>query len=116
MESYSVITAPTTEPITLAEAKLHLRVNNTLEDSLITALITAARQWVENYSMRPLMTQTLQANYDTIIDKEIRLNKFPIQSITSVKYIDLNGTEQTIDSSTYTTDLISPICQFTNWA
>jgi len=109
MESYSVITAPTTEPITLAEAKLHLRVNNSLEDSLITALIIAARQWVENYSMRPLMTQTLQANYDSIIDKEIRLNKFPIQSITSVKYIDLNGNEQTINSSNYTTDLIRPI-------
>lgn len=109
MESYAVITEPTVEPITLAEAKTHLRVNNSLENDLITALIVAARQWVEGYTMRPLMTQTLQANYDYLTTTEILLNKFPIQSITSVKYIDLSGTEQTIDSSTYTTDLISPI-------
>lgn len=109
MESYSVITAPTVEPLTLAEVKTHLRVNNTLENDLITALITAARQWVEGYTMRPLMTQTLQANYDELNSLEILLNKFPIQSITSVKYIDTNGTEQTVNSSTYETDLISPI-------
>lgn len=109
MESYSVITAPTVEPLTLVEVKTHLRVNNTLENDLITALITAARQWVEGYTMRPLMTQTLQANYDELTSLEIRLNKFPIQSITSIKYIDTNGTEQTINSNTYETDLISPI-------
>jgi uncharacterized phiE125 gp8 family phage protein len=113
VQSYSVITEPSSEPITLAEAKLNLRVTNSLEDALITSLIVAARKWVEGFTWRPLMTQTLQANFDKkdvqIVD--ISLNKFPIQSITSIKYIDANGTEQTINSSTYEVDLISPVCR-----
>jgi uncharacterized phiE125 gp8 family phage protein len=113
VESYSVITAPSSEPLTLAEVKTNLRVSNSTEDDLITALIVAARIWVEEYTWKPLMTQTLQANYDKINVKsvEILINKTPVQSITSVKYIDANGTEQTVNSSTYETDLISPICR-----
>ena len=113
MQSYSIITGPASEPITLAEAKVHLKVTNSLEDNLINALITAARTWVENYSWRPLITQTLQANYDLkdLVSKEFLINKAPIQSISSVKYIDTNGTEQTISNTTYQTDLISPIAR-----
>jgi uncharacterized phiE125 gp8 family phage protein len=116
MQSYNIITAPATEPITLAEAKVHLRVTNTIEDALITALIVAARQWVENYSWRPLITQTLQANYDyndliNMYGTEFLINKFPVTSITSIKYIDQTGTEQTISSGDYDTDLISPIAR-----
>ena len=40
------------EPITLAEAKSHLRVTFEDDDSYITALITAARQYAENYQNR----------------------------------------------------------------
>ena len=40
-----VITAPTSEPITLAEAKAQCRVDGTDEDTLITSLIGAARQY-----------------------------------------------------------------------
>ncbi len=111
METYVVITAPATEPITLAEAKLHLRVNNSVEDALITALITAARQFVEGYTWRPLMTQTVDVVFDTIIDKTILINKAPVQSVTSVKYLDLNGTEQTISSTLYVTDFINSPCR-----
>lgn len=111
METYVVITAPASEPITLAEAKVHLRVSNTIEDTLITALITAARQWVEGYTWRPLMTQTIDVVFDTIIDKTIMINKAPIQSVTSVKYLDINGTEQTISNTLYTTDLLNSPCR-----
>ena len=111
METYVVITAPASEPITLAEAKVHLRVTNTIEDALITALITAARQFVEGYTWRPLMTQTIDVVFDTIIDRTIMINKAPVQSVTSVKYLDLNGTEQTISSTLYVTDLLNSPCR-----
>lgn len=41
-----------TEPITLAEAKNHLRVMYDDEDAYIETLITAARQYAENYQNR----------------------------------------------------------------
>ena len=112
MQSYSIITEPTSEPITLAEAKTNLRVTNNLEDDLITSIIVAARKWVEGFTWRPLMTQTIQANFDKVDVQsvDILINKFPIQSITSVKYINASGTEITMTAGTdYETDLISPI-------
>lgn len=111
MQSYSVITEPTSEPITLDEAKTNLRVTNALEDDLITSLIVSARKWVEGFTWRPLMTQTLQANFDKIDVQsvDILINKYPVQSITSVKYINSAGTEITLTSGTdYEVDLISP--------
>ena len=112
MQSYSIITEPTSEPITLAEAKTNLRVTNNLEDDLITSIIVAARKWVEGFTWRPLMTQTIQANFDKVDVQsvDILINKFPIQSITSVKYINASGTEITMTAGTdYETDLISSI-------
>lgn len=112
MQSYSVITEPTSEPITLEQAKLNLRVTNNLEDDLITSIIVAARKWVEGFTWRPLMTQTIQANFDKIDVQsvDILINKFPIQSITSVKYINASGVEITMSAGTdYDVDLISPI-------
>lgn len=112
MQSYSIITEPTSEPITLEQAKTNLRVTNNLEDDLITSIIVAARKWVEGFTWRPLMTQTIQANFDKVDVQsvDILINKFPIQSITSVKYINASGTEITMTAGTdYEVDLISPI-------
>lgn len=111
MQSYAIITAPNSEPITLAEAKTNLRVYNSLENTLIEGLISAARKVVEDYSWRPIMTQTIDVLFDKNDVTEILLiNKQPIQSITSVKYIDANGIEQTLAPNTdYVTDLLSQV-------
>jgi uncharacterized phiE125 gp8 family phage protein len=56
--------APAAEPITLAEAKAWLRVDGTDEDTLITALIAAARTHVENFTRRALITQQFEVSFD----------------------------------------------------
>ena len=57
----SILTsAPATEPVSLAEAKLHLRVETVMtdDDTLIQALITAARQTAESITRRAFITQS----------------------------------------------------------
>lgn len=54
----AIVTQPLTEPVTLAEAKLHLRVDNTADDALVSALIAAARQQVETITRRAFITQS----------------------------------------------------------
>jgi uncharacterized phiE125 gp8 family phage protein len=49
--------APAVEPVTLAEAKLHLRVDDSTEDTLITMLISASRAHAENVCRRAFVTQ-----------------------------------------------------------
>lgn len=56
--SLRLITAPADEPVTLADARLHLRVDDTDEDALIASLISAARARVEWYTGRALITQS----------------------------------------------------------
>ena len=53
-----LVTGPSVEPISLAEAKLHLRVDITDDDTLITGLIISARQRAETITRRSLCTQT----------------------------------------------------------
>lgn len=106
MASYQLVTGPAVEPITLNEAKAYLRVDTTVEDSLITALIVAARRQVEARTLRPLCSQTWKYFLDSSeIQNLIYLNKAPVTNIDSITYIDPNGDSQTIDSSNYSKDL-----------
>lgn len=104
--SVIVVTPPATEPVTLAEAKAHLRVTYGLEDALITSLIAAARAYIENWCDRALITQVWKATRDAFCP-EIRLTGGVVTAIQSVKYIDADGVEQTLDSSAYVADLDS---------
>ena len=102
----ALITPPVGEPVTLAEAKKHLRITHTDEDEHIHGLIMAARQYAEEYTHRVLMPQT----WDWTMDKlpaafDVPLP--PLRSITSVKYIDTAGAEQTLASSVYAVDTAS---------
>ena len=55
-----IITPPAAEPLSTAEVKLHLRVDHNTDDTLITALIATAREWVESYTGKSLVEQTRQ--------------------------------------------------------
>lgn len=98
-----LITAPTAEPITLAEAKAHLRVDSTDEDALITALIVAARQGAETATGRALLPQTWELALDEFAT-EVRLSRAPVSAVDSVKYVDTDGVLQVLDPAAYLLD------------
>lgn len=86
-----LVTPPAVEPVTLDAAKLHCRVDNdvTADDTLISALITAARQWVEEATGRALITQTWRLALRAFpAEREVRLPRGPVQSVTSLTYLD----------------------------
>lgn len=58
------VTEPAVEPVTLTEAKQHLRVDTSDDDTYIEGLIAAARQWVEEYLDRALVSQQLTMRLD----------------------------------------------------
>ena len=64
MRGLTLVTAPASEPVSLAEAKAHLRIEAADDDSLIGALITAARQSAEAHMRRALMSQTWRLSLD----------------------------------------------------
>jgi uncharacterized phiE125 gp8 family phage protein len=99
-----LITAPTVEPVTVEEAKTFLRVDGNDEDLLITGLIASVRAEAEKITRRALLTQTWELVLDSFPSYEIVVPLPRLQSVTSIKYIDLNGVEQTLDPATYQVD------------
>lgn len=119
----------TAEPITLAQAKLQLRLDGDAEDQSVYACITDARAYVETYTNRQLMTcqyrlrldyfpsvaYSFMRFYDLRLCDPISINhplviwmpKSPIQSIDSITYYDPSGTLTTLDPSQYNVDLDS---------
>ena len=88
------------EPVTVAEAKAHTFIDHTDDDDEITMLVAAARDHVERYCNLKLATQTVAAKCDDFGDLSY-IPFGPVQSITSIKYIDADGLEQTLDASVY---------------
>jgi len=127
-QSYTLSAAPTTEPVTLAEAKSWAKIDADDDDSLVQQLITAARNSAEEYMRRSLITQTwkltldrtpnslynalgsgvfdmpLSALYDGISNC-IELPRGPVQSVTSITTYDTTNTGTVFDSSNYFVDL-----------
>jgi len=100
---YKLITGPATEPISTTEAKLHLKIEttDTTEDALLAILIKAAREICEEYTRRTLISQTWELQFDSFSESEYMLEKTPVSSITSVKYYDQSGMEQTVANTVY---------------
>ena len=97
-------TAPAAEPISLDEAKRHVRIDidETDHDDYLHDLITVAREQVEMITWRKLITQTW---YGYLQDwpggKYIELPFGKLQSVTAIKYTDVDGDESTWSSDEY---------------
>ena len=93
---------PVEEPLTIEEAKVHLNVDQDLQDSLIAAQIVAARRWIEAKTNCVFVTQTWRMRLQEFPSKgPILLHPSPLQSVTSVSYVDINGSPQPWPSSNY---------------
>lgn len=106
---WKIKTQPATEPVTLTEAKAHLNIPSAITDwdDLITTQVKAAREYVEQYASQHLITQTVQEYFSDFPCGWLELTRYPIASITHVKYTDSDHAQQTWDSSKYDTDLVS---------
>jgi len=119
--NYERTVDPTTEPLTTAEAKTQLRESSSDFDTQIDELVKAARAMVETRTGRGLVDQTWKATLNAFPDgDEIPLSHGPIQSITSVTYLDADENRQTFSSSSYTLDKFGrgfvSLNESANWA
>ena len=98
-----LITGPAAEPVTLADAKLHLRVDAdiTADDTLIASLITAARQQAEHRTGRRIGLQTWARSYDAFPAWSLLLPDPPVTEIVSIQYEDPAGVLQTMPPTDY---------------
>ena len=99
------VTAPVKAPIDLAVVKNHLRVDITTDDQLIADYLDTARHDAESFLWRALITQTWRLDFDTWPGSVIALPKPPLQSVTSIKYTDIDGNQSTFSSDNYRVDI-----------
>ncbi|MDD7909144.1 phage head-tail connector protein [Pseudovibrio exalbescens] len=103
-----LVAPPVSEPVGLQDAHAHLRLSHTLEDGLLTRLITAARQEVERISGRALITQGWRLYLDEPPkDRIIRLPMAPVSRVDAVNLYDADGTQIVLTAEQYVADLIS---------
>ena len=102
--------APAAEPIDAADVKAHCRIDGTADTEVVTALIKTARASIEAISGTRLITQTVKLRRCDFRD-ELRLPIGPVQSISSITYLDSDGVSQTLSASIYSAHLygLSPM-------
>lgn len=99
---WEITTGPTQEPITLDEARDHLRIDTTDELPVLDQLIVAAREYTESVLGRSILTQTITAYYQSWPRRLFLLQRAaPLQSVTSIKYLDTEGVQQTLSTDIY---------------
>ncbi|MDF1606959.1 head-tail connector protein [Hoeflea sp. YIM 152468] len=98
-----LVAPPAGLPVSLVEAKLHLRVDHADDDTLITSLLGAAVDHLDGWSGilgRSLVEQEWRQDFDAF-SSCLSLPLGPVISITSVDYTDANGDPAIVDSGSY---------------
>lgn len=115
-----LVTPPAEEPVTLSEAKLHLRADFDDDNDLINMLIEAARVAVETITLRQLVTARWRMVLDSfpgpsmmgvpfgqpfsLPDHAILIPKAPIANVVSIEYQDMGGVWQIMPATDYVVD------------
>ncbi len=103
------VSAPAVEPLSLAEARLHLRLDTDAEDGLVAALILAARQMVEAHLGRALIRQGLRLWLDRWPPgrRAVDLPRPPLVEVTAVTGFDEDGTPAILDPGLWLADRVA---------
>jgi len=118
---YTLITPPSVEPVDITFAKLWSKVDYTDDDTLFTLLCPAARRYAEHYCNSSFITQTWRLTMDGFPGPSqfgvpfgerfgtpghaIVLERGPVQAISSITYIAMDGSTQTMPATDYVADL-----------
>ncbi len=104
----ALIAAPALEPVSLADAKAHLRLDTDDDDTLITAAIAAARVHVEALTRRCLIEQGWRVYLDRWPRRRsVALSPAPLISVDAVTVYDANGDPATVDADAYAVDAVA---------
>ena len=128
MSGIRVTTQPTIEPISIEEAKEHLRLDDDVDDIPVKTFIKAARLWAEKFTGRAFITRTVQQYLDStasVLDplfegmrtgietraysNYIELAASPAINVTSINYYNDSDTQSTWATSNYYVDTISDL-------
>lgn len=105
MGNWKVTTAPAEAVISTADAKAWLRVEHSDDDALIDAIVSAVTAMAQNYLSQSFVTQTITEVFDSWMNapdaQVLNLTMNPVQSITSISYVDSDGNTQTLSASDY---------------
>ena len=108
MSKLELQTGPTEEPLSVAEVRLHLRIDDGDEDAKLGMMIAAVRkQFEESY-----WTQFCTATYDQYFDgfhNQFKLARPPVGTVATVKYTDVAGDEQTVDATVWEQGLVNDV-------
>ena len=105
-----VITGPAAQPIAVADVEAQVRASLSAETTLIDLYIKAVTAKAEGYLKRSIITQTLQLSVERFPSGSIKLPAGPVQSISSITYLDGDGVQQTISSSLYQLGIDDTVC------
>lgn len=107
----SLVTAPSSEPVSLSEQKAHLRMDGDEDDAYIAACITAARSWIEGQTHRAMVTQTWDYGIDYAWPVKAGWTRvdFPLNPVAAqaspesitITYVDSDGVSQSLASTQF---------------
>lgn len=120
MAQLTLVSGPSTEPVSLSEAKDHVRVDFSNDDSMINSQITAARQYCEEVTGRAFLEQTWRWTRDRFPAETFDVPKPELMGVNSISYTREDGTTGTVPASDYIVDTDSTpgrvsLTNSTNW-
>ncbi|HMT13132.1 MAG TPA: head-tail connector protein [Aestuariivirga sp.] len=95
-----VVVPPEAKPISVSDVKAQCRIDHDSEDGYLASLIDAAVSHIETLCMARFAPTTVDIMCDGFSDL-LNIPEGPLSSIVSIKYVDISGSEQTVDSSGY---------------
>jgi uncharacterized phiE125 gp8 family phage protein len=93
--------------VSIEDAKLNMRIDGPYLDTIVGAWLRGVISYAEGYTQRSFMARTWRLTLDRFPDGAIKLEFPPLMSVSSIKYLDQDGVQRTVDPADYIVDTVS---------